>query len=138
MHIECQDGSTGLFFEHVDARIQLERPETDVREMIVNGAEPVLGALSKTAETLPEFYHERNFRLVVCLLAGSHLDVDLLLDVSVEERCLYVQHEHLVVELGRDGQHHADALQSTDGCEGAAAVDPRYLPAPIPALPDDV
>ena len=34
---------------------------------------------------------------------------------------------HLVVELGRDGQHHADALQSTHGCEGAAAVDPGYL-----------
>ena len=116
IYIECQDGSAGLVFEHVDARIRLERAEADFREMIVHGAEPVLGALSKTVETLMEFHHERNSRLVVCLVAGS-----------VEERCLHVQHEHLVVELGRDGQHHADALQSTDGCEGAAAVDPGYL-----------
>ena len=40
---------------------------------------------------------------------------------------MHVQHEHLVVKLGRDGQHHVDALQSTDGCEGAAAVDLGYL-----------
>ena len=89
--------------------------------------EPILGALSKTVETLIESHHERNSRLVVYFVAGSHLDVDLLLDVSFEERCLHVQYEHLVVELGRDGQHHADALQSTDGCECAAAVDPGYL-----------
>ena len=95
--------------------------------MIVDGAGPVLGALSKTVETLLEFHHERSSRLVLCLVAGSHLDVDLLLDVSVEKRYLHVQHEHLVVELGRDGQHHANTLQSTDGCEGATAVDPGYL-----------
>ena len=127
IHIECQDGSAGLVFEHVDARIRLERAEADVREMIVHGAELVLGALSKAVETLLEFHRERISRLVVCLVAGSHLDVDFLLDVSVEERCLHVQHEHLVVELGRDGQHHADALQSTDGCEGATVVDLGYL-----------
>ena len=95
--------------------------------MIVHGAEPVLGALSKTVETLLEFHHERSSRLVVCVVAGSYLDVDLLLDVSIEERCLHTQHEHLAVELGHDGQHHADALQSTDGCEGAAKADPGYL-----------
>ena len=95
--------------------------------MIVHGAEPVLGALSKTVETLLEFHHERKSRLVVCLVAGSHLDGDLLLNVSFEERYLYVQHEHRLVELGRDGQHHADVFQSTDGCEGATAVDPGYL-----------
>ena len=127
IHIECQDDSSDLVFEHVDARIRLGRAEADVREMTVYGAEPVLGALSKTVETLLEFHHERNSRLAVCLVARSHLDVDLLLDVSVEERCLHVQHEHLIVELGRDGQHHADALQSTDGCEGVAAVDPGNL-----------
>ena len=70
---------------------------------------------------------ERNSRLIVCLVTGSQLDVHLLLDVSVEERCLDVQHEHLIVKLGRDGWHHADALQSEDRCEGAAAVDPGYL-----------
>ena len=97
------------------------------REMIVHGAESVLGALSKTVETLLEFHHEQNSRLVVCLEAGNHLDVDLILDVSVEERCLDVQYEHLVVDLGRDGQYHAGALKSTYGCEGGAAVDPGYL-----------
>ena len=98
--------------------------------MVVHGAELVLGALSKTVDTLFEFYHERNSRLVVCLVARSHLDVDLLLDVSVEECCLHVQHEHLVVGLSHDGQNHADALQSTDGCEGATAVDAGYLRPP--------
>ena len=123
----CQDGSAGLVFEHVDARIRLERAEADVQEMIAHGAEPVLGALSKTVETLLEFRQERNSRLVVCLVARSHIDVDLHLVVSDEERCLHVQHEHLVVELGRDGQYHAGAFHSTDGCEDAAAVHPGYL-----------
>ena len=127
IHIECQDGSAGLVFKHLDARIRLERAEADVREMIVHGAESVLGALLTTVETLLDFHHERNSRLVVYLVAESHLDVDLLLDVSVEEHFLHVQYEHLVVELGRDGHHNADDLQSTDGCKGAAAVNPGYL-----------
>ena len=96
IHIECQDASADLVFEHVDVLIRLELAEADVREMIVHGTEPVLGALLKAVETLLEFHHERNCRLVVCLVVGSHLDIDLMFDVSIEERLLHVQHEHLV------------------------------------------
>ena len=88
INIECQDGSAGLVLEYVDTQIRLERVEADVREMIVHGAKPALGALSKTIETLLEFHHKLNSTLAVCLVAGSHLDVELVLDVSVEELCL--------------------------------------------------
>ena len=91
--------------------------------MIVHGAEPVFEALSNTVETLFEFHHERSSRLGVCLEAGSHLDVDLLLDVNGEERCLRVQYEHFVVDLGRDGMRMLCSLQA------GAKVPPQSIPS---------
>ena len=64
---------------------------------------------------------------MVGLVAVRHLNEHALFDVGVEELCLHFQHVHLVVQLHRDYEHHADALEPAHGSEGAAAVDGKDL-----------
>ena len=64
-------------------------------------------------------------------LTGRHVDEHVLFDVGVDEFGLYVQHAHLIVQLRRDPEHHADALEPAYGSEGAAAVDAGDLRKPL-------
>ena len=41
--------------------------------------------------------------LVRVFVTGRPLDVDVLLDVGIQERCLHVELETLVIHLGRYG-----------------------------------
>ena len=80
-----------------------------------------------TVQALLEPHDERIFYFVVGLVAGRHLREHVLSDVDVEKCRLHVHLVHLVVQLRRDCDHDADALEHSHASEGATAIDDRDL-----------
>ena len=105
--------------------------EADDDEFHNRLAEPVVQVLPETVKSLFKIHDERNSCFAVGLLTGRHVDEHVLFGVGVEECDLYVQHVHLVVQLRRDYEHHADALEPAYGSEGAAAVDAGGFRKPL-------
>ena len=124
---ERQVDEDSFVLEDVYSRIRLELAEADDDRLDVRPTKPVIRALLETVQALLELHGERTSCFGVCLVAGHHLDAHVFFDVGFGKCHLYVQHVRLVVQLRRDCEHHADALEPVDGSEGATAVDARDL-----------
>ena len=90
---------------------------------MVHRAEPIIWPLPETVQTLLELRDKRHSGLVDYFVARGHLGENVFLHVGIQKCRLNVCHKHLLVQFRRDRQHHADALKSAYGGEGAVAVD---------------
>ena len=92
-------------------------------------------ALTEAVKAFEKLHYRWNSVFIKFLVAGYHLDVHFLHDVGVQKRGVVVKLPALKIITRCDHQHHADALESADGCERGAAVNAGQL-SPLPPAND--